>query len=376
MVNEYKNLFLMDPSVTYLNCANMGPLLKTAKEAGLQSLETRAAPWKLTASDWFTDAEILRELAAEVYQTHSNNIALIPSASYGLAIAAKNFNLPAGKEIVILKDEFPSNYYVWENLCRQQNLQLIMVDEEENKSLTDSIVEKINSNTGIIAIPNCHWKKGTLINLKQVSDAAKTFNAYLVLDLSQSLGALPINMEKIQPDFAVSVGYKWLLGPYSLAYLYASPYWQQHGEPLEYNWIARDGSDDFASLTNYALAYRAGARKFDMGENSQFNSLPMAIAGLQQINSWGIPFIQSTIKKYTDKIIDFKKTNGLEKNPALNAGHIISIPLNNLNAEKLKDRLQKNKVIISFRAGNSIRVAPHLYNDMADIDKLLSCFDN
>ena len=91
--NSEKDLFLMEEGITYLNCANMSPMLKSVREAGLQALETRAAPWKLSSQDWFTNAEILRELAAKIFQTHNDNIAIIPSASYGLAVAAKNIKL-------------------------------------------------------------------------------------------------------------------------------------------------------------------------------------------------------------------------------------------------------------------------------------------
>jgi len=361
----------MEEGLTYLNCANMSPMLKTVNEAGLQALETRATPWKISSEDWFTNAEKLRNLASKVFQTNSNNIALIPSVSYGLAAAAKNFKLHAGKEIIVLEQQYPSNYYVWENLASQQNLRIVIIKKGKGKTLTESILEKINTKTGIIALPNCHWINGTYIDLQRISDASKSVGSYFVLDLSQSLGVLPIDIDKIQPDFAVSVGYKWLLGPYGLGYMYVSKKWQETGEPLEYSWLTKKGSENFANLTNYVTGYRDGARKFDMGEFPQFNLLPMSIAALQQIDNWEIGAVQAELKKLTDKIIEFKKETDMFDQTALSVGHISSIPLNNLNVSKLKDRLQNNNVVISFR-GTSIRVSPHLYNGFEDIDKLLS----
>ncbi|WP_209140560.1 MULTISPECIES: aminotransferase class V-fold PLP-dependent enzyme [Niastella] len=373
--NSQKDLFLIEEGLTYLNCSNMSPMLKTVKEAGLQALETRATPWKISSEDWFTNAEKLRTLASKVFQTNNNNIALIPSASYGLAVAAKNFKLKAGKEIIVLAQQYPSNYYVWENLASQQHLKIVIVQKERGKTLTESVLGKINSSTGIIALPNCHWINGTYIDLQKISDASRSSGSYLVLDLSQSLGALQIDMDKIQPDFAVSVGYKWLMGPYGLGYMYVSKKWQDIGEPLEYSWLTKKGSENFADLTTYVTGYRDGARKFDMGEFPQFNLLPMSIAALQQIDNWDIGFIQTELKKLTDKIIYFKKDLGVFDETELGVGHISSIPLNDLNLNKLKDRLQTNKVVISFR-GTSIRVSPHLYNDIEDIDKLLSCLQD
>jgi selenocysteine lyase/cysteine desulfurase len=189
------------------------------------------------------------------------------------------------------------------------------------------------------------------------------------------LGVLPIDIEMIKPDFAVSVGYKWLMGPYGLGYMYVSKKWQEIGEPLEYSWLTKEGSENFANLTNYVSGYRDGARKFDMGAFPQFNLLPMSIAALEQINNWEIGYIQAEIKKLTYKIIDYKKSIGIFDETAISVAHILSIPLDNININKLKEKLQNNNVVISFR-GTSIRISPHLYNDCEDIDKLLFCLQD
>ena len=251
-------------------------------------------------------------------------------------------------------------------------MQIVTIKKGDNNTLTESIIEKINGNTGIIAIPNCHWIDGTLIDLQQISNAAKTVGALLVLDLSQSLGVLPIDIDSIDPDFAVCVGYKWLMGPYSLGYMYVSKKWQHQGEPLEYSWATKKGSDNFNMLTNYVTTYRNGARKFDMGEFPQINLAPMAIAGLVQLVNWKIDCIQTAIQKLTDRIIDYKIKRNIYDHNSLSAGHIVSIPLNNINVHALKERLQNNKVVVSFR-GTSIRISPHVYNDVDDINKLLYC---
>jgi selenocysteine lyase/cysteine desulfurase len=368
-----KDLFELEDGITYINCANMSPMLHSVKKAGIAGLEKRSRPWSISAMDWFTDGETARGLAAKLFQVHADDVAIIPSASYGLALAAKNLKVAAGKEIVVLEHQFPSNYYVWEDMAAKDGLKIVTVYKSNDKSLTENILDKINHNTGIITVPNCHWIDGTLIDLQQVSDAARAVGAYLVLDLSQSFGVLPIDIQKIQPDFAVSVGYKWLLGPYSLGYLYASKKWQQQGEPLEYSWLIKKGSEDFSALTYFTPGYREGARRFDMGEYSQFNLLPMSIAALEQLNAWGTGHIQSEIKKLTDLILNFKNDKGLVTGKDTNAGHIISIPLDKFNAAALKQRLAEEKITISFR-GTSIRVSPHLYNTEDDINKLLACF--
>jgi selenocysteine lyase/cysteine desulfurase len=219
-----------------------------------------------------------------------------------------------------------------------------------------------------VSIPNCHWTDGTYIDLEKISEAVKAVNAFLVLDLSQSLGVLPINIEKIDPDYALTVGYKWLLGPLGMGYMYIAPRWQDSSEPLEYSWITRKGSDNFKELTTYTNDYRAGARKFDMGEFSQFNLMPMSIAGLKQITGWKIENIQSALAELTTLIAERLSLEKLER-----VGHIIGIPLADRDINTIKNKLSEKKIVVSFR-GTSIRISPHLYNEAGDIDKLVECF--
>lgn len=189
------------------------------------------------------------------------------------------------------------------------------------------------------------------------------------------MGALPTAIDAIQPDFVVTVGYKWMLGPYGIGYMYVSPRWQQEGVPLEYSWLVRKGSEDFAKLTDYVGGYRSGASRFDMGEFPQINLMPMAIAALQQINAWGVSFVQAGIRRLTDSIDAYKKDKGLFDVQRPTVGHINHLPLNDIDIPALKKRLQNAGVVISFRA-NFMRIAPHLYNDEADINALFSCLEN
>ncbi|MEP6615284.1 MAG: aminotransferase class V-fold PLP-dependent enzyme [Ginsengibacter sp.] len=345
----------------------MSPLLKSAKQAGIRGLELRAKPWNIRAADFFDNGEILRKDVAQVFQTSGDNIALIPSASYGLATAAKNLKVRSAKSILLLENQFPSNYYVWEQLAAIQDLKIITVRKDPSKGLTECILECINSETGIVAIPNCHWMDGARIDLEKISEAVKSVKAFLVLDLSQSLGILPTDINSIDPDFAVSVGYKWMLGPYGLGYMYVAPRWHHNAEPLEYSWQTRKDSDDFTSITQYSSEYRTGARKFDMGEYSQFNTIQMAIAGAKQILEWGVDAMQSSVSAITRIISD-----RLDFNHGSYAGHIISIPIAGTDVEMLKKTLADNKIFISYR-GSFIRISPHLFNSADDAELLMKC---
>ena len=164
----------------------------------------------------------------------------------------------------------------------------------------------------VAAVPNVHWTNGALVDLPLVAEAVHGVGAHLVIDASQSLGAMPLDIQALRPDAVVSVGYKWLLGPYSLGYMYVDPSLHD-GEPLEENWIARAGSDDFGALIDFTEEYRPGAERFDVGERTNFQLTPMAIAAVQQLLDWGVARIAATLRLRTDRIAAGAEALGLSR---------------------------------------------------------------
>ena len=168
------------------------------------------------------------------------------------------------------------------------------------------------------------------------------------------------------------MGYKWLLGPYGLGYLYVAPKWRESGVPLEQSWIARAGSDDFSRLVDHTDAYRPGARRFDMGESPQFVLAPMAIAALQQVLAWGVERIQQTLALLTEKVAQLAA--GIDYTvlpPEERSAHMIGIRHARGIPAGLPQLLHDANVFVSVR-GDSIRIAPHLYNDAGDIERLFA----
>lgn len=119
-IESAKGLFDIPDDVTYLNCANMATQLRSITQAGLNAVRAKATPWELSAPEWFSGAEQLRTLAARVLGTESAGVALVPAASYAIAIAAANLPFSSGRKIVLLHQEFPSNVYAWRELAKKK----------------------------------------------------------------------------------------------------------------------------------------------------------------------------------------------------------------------------------------------------------------
>lgn len=366
MSEDFRALFDLPREVTYLNCAYMGPLPIASVEAGLASYRQKARPWTVKApGDFFAGPDALRAEAAKLFGGSAENIALVPAASYGLATAARNLSPDAGSEILVLKDQFPSNVYTWRVLADRTGANVQTVSRSANQSWTEAVMAAISPRTSVLALPQVHWADGGSLDLETIAAEGRKHGAALVLDLTQSLGAKPFDVKAVDPDFAVAACYKWLLGPYTIGVMHIA---DRHlgGVPLEENWIARQGSEDFARLVDYADGYAPGARRFDMGERSGFQLVPAATESVRLLNAVGVSRIADTLRGTTAALADSVRPLGVKDDVPDRADHYLCLSLPAGAPADLAARLAASGVHVSQR-GDRLRVTPHLYNDEDDI---------
>jgi selenocysteine lyase/cysteine desulfurase len=369
VIPNQRHRFSIPDDIAYFNCAYTAPLLKSAAAAGKTAVQQKTMPWELHTDFFFSHLNENRALFANLVDAAQDDIAIIPSVSYGIALAAAN--IPVGKDrtIVTLADQFPSNVYSWHRLARDGEAHVVSVPRPADHDWTAALLKVITPETALAALPHCHWTDGTLIDLEAVGAKCRACGAALVVDGSQSLGVLPFSVADIQPDFLITTAHKWLLGPYSYGFCYVAPKWQQ-GRPLEENWMNRDGSEDFARLVHYRDSYQDGAKRFDAGEASNFILAPIAGAALKQILSWGVGEIATSLGQKTDAIATRAATMGLQvAEDRFRAPHMLGLRHPERFPSDLPARLADAGVFASAR-GDSIRIAPHLYNSEEDVDRL------
>ncbi|MBX7533767.1 aminotransferase class V-fold PLP-dependent enzyme [Qipengyuania sp. 1XM1-15A] len=369
-IESQRHRFAIPDDVHYLNCAYMAPLSDGVSKAMVEGAMFKCEPWKYTPGDFFTGSERFRERAGELSGTQPDNIAIVPSASYALAIAALNCPVEQGQCIVTLAGQFPSNVYVWRDLAAERGAKVVTVMRDENSCWTDAVLDAIDQDTAIAALPHCHWADGRLVDLERVGARCREVGAALVLDLTQSLGAMPLDLGAVRPDFAVAACYKWLMGPYGIGHLYVDP--RHHsGRPLEQNWINRGGSEDFTRLVDYRDDYQPGARRFDMGERSNPPLLNGAVAAFDFLLEFGIEAVAEELGSKTTAIASQAADLGLTAAPiGQRAAHFLSLGFPQGVPDGLTQRLADRNVMVSLR-GRSLRVTPHLYNDERDAAALI-----
>jgi selenocysteine lyase/cysteine desulfurase len=369
--------FTLPPRITYLNCSYLSPMLKSVEKVGIRALRLKRNPAGLTPQDFFKDSESLRAAYARlIHVKDPKRIVIIPSVSYGMANVAANMKLGKGQHVLVAAEQFPSNYYTWQRLCSEAGAEVKVISppdslKDRGKIWNERILEGIDRNTKAVAIAHTHWADGTKFNLEAIRKRTREVDALLIVDGTQSVGAMPFDVRKIQPDALVCSGYKWLMVPYGIGLAYYGEYFND-GRPIEENWINRLNSEDFSGLVNYQSEYQPGALRYEVGEHSSFIHVPMMLKAIEQLNKWGIESIQEYCASITqDAVRKLRERDFWIEDEHFRGHHLIGIRLpQHMDLQQVKDTFARNKIYVSFR-GNAIRVAPNVYNDEKDLKKLV-----
>jgi selenocysteine lyase/cysteine desulfurase len=353
----------------------MSPLLKDAEKAGISALRRKRTPFEIKPIDFFNESDVLRdEYAKLVNGSDPQRFAIIPSVSYGLANVAKNVSIKKDQNIVVTTDQFFSNYYPWKSLCDETgaSIKSIAAPEEfidRGKKWNERVLEAIDKNTKVVAIPNVHWVDGTRFELEAIRKRTNDVGALLIIDGTQSVGALPFDLEKIKPDALVCGSYKWLLGPYSMGLAYYGERFDS-GKPIEESWMNRVGSENFSDVS-YKPTYKPGALRYEVGEHSNFIHVAMLIKSIQHLNKWKPERIQEYCGAITASSVRKLKEKGfIIEDEAWRGTHMFGVRLpEGADLEKIKSALLKHKIYVSVR-GNAIRISQNVYNREEDLNKL------
>ena len=353
----------------YLNCASRAPQLHSVAEAAREALRFRENSPAMPIAAFFDGPAAIRRAFAElIHCAEPDRVALIPSVSYGIATVARNVDLRAGHNLVVTAEQFPSNYYAWAARCGEVGAELRVVARPEPGSRDtwgERLLAAVDADTAAVACAPVHWADGTPFDLLALRRRTDEVGAWLVVDGTQSVGALPLDVGAVRPDALVCGAYKWLMGPYGCGYAYYGPR-MDGGRPLEENWINRAGSDDFRGLTRYTDAYRPLAQRYAVGEHANFLLAPMQLAALRQVLAWGPGAIQDYTAELWAATAEAFARHGVPV-PEQRAHHLVGLRLPpGADPEVLAKALTRRGLHVSYR-GDAVRVSPHLYNTAEEL---------
>jgi selenocysteine lyase/cysteine desulfurase len=348
------------------------------EEAGVAGIRRKRDPSDMGPDAFFADSDALRRAFARLVGGEAVRVALLPSVSYGVATCARNAGLASGDEVLLTRDQFPGNVYGWTRAASAAGASVRFVDPPapapapgRGAAWNARLLEAVGRRTRVVSLGHVHWTDGTRFELEALGARCRDVDALLVVDGTQSVGALPLDLEAVRPDAVLVAGYKWLLGPYATALGWFGPAFDG-GIPLEESWIAREGSRDFAGLVNYRDAYAPGAVRYDVGQRSNFVLVPMLLAALELLAAWGGPAaVQAHTRPLATSFLNWARARGFGVDDAGAQGsHLFGVGLPpGTPADTVAQALAARRIVVSVR-GQALRISPHVYNDADDVAAL------
>jgi selenocysteine lyase/cysteine desulfurase len=356
-----RHLFDLPGHVSYLDAAAWAPLPHPVRAAGEAGILSKARPWAHSRGDDAIWAERARAAAARLIGATTDDMAIVGSVSHAIATAARNLPTTPGGRILRVADEYPSLCHAWDRLAAERGLIVEAVprpgDGDWTAALQEAIARPGAAPLAVATLTPLHWSDGAVIDLDRLAPAVYAAGAALVVDATQAAGAVPLDVARLQPDFLAFPTYKWALGPYSVAFLYAAPH-RQGGLPLEEN----TGN----------LPPAKGARRYDKGELNDPVALPMAATGMELVAGWGAEAVTARLRGLTDLLAEGAAALGVPVAPRrLRSPHILGLRLPGGLPTGLIGRLRAGGVFASERLGG-LRLSPHVWANEADTARCLA----
>ncbi len=372
---NHRNAFSDFGEITYLNASHKGPLPIVTQKAIEKAIQLQSEPWNLIDSIWFEIPDRTRELIAKMIGSNTDEIAITTSTSYGINILAQGMQLKDGDKILLIRGNFPSNVYPWMNVAsRGVNIKFVEWTAPGDLITQEQLEKEIVPGVRVVAIDYPHWTNGYLMDLNSLKAKCEEVNAWLVLDCTQCIGAVPLDVSKTPVDAIVSSGYKYMLSPYGTGFMYIAKSMQDEISVTMPTWMGMVNARDFSKLNEYEFTSVQSASRYDVGGSSSFLNLMGMNASLGFLLGIGINQIYLHIRQLFDLLIaglDRSKYNIIsDLNPKRRSAMLRFVPNDHSQLQSTLDRLRNNKIFVSFR-DNGFRITLHIYNNEADINRFL-----
>ena len=370
MNEQIRSQFAALERYTYLNSAAVSPLPKTAVDAVISQLNDVANHGSEHYTEWVATKNRARDLVAGMLNVKSEQIAFMRNTSDGFASIANGFDWEQGDNIVSFQGEFPANFYPWRMVRDRYGVELRLCPERDGRIDLDEFINLIDSNTKLVAISSVQFASGFRADLERIGRAARAADALFAVDIIQGLGATGYDLPAQYVDLASCASHKWLCAPEGCGILYVSDRARDRIEPSFVGWISVETPWDFADREQpfkpNALAWESGT-----GASSLFYGLEQSLKLLAETGLEKIEKHLDELTNYLCELLAGKDYALLSSRTPGERSAIVCIQhTNGIHCNEIYERLQRENVIVSPRA-DRLRIAPHFYNNEADIERLV-----
>ncbi len=372
---DWRNEWFEFDDVAYLNAAGQSPMPRVSLRAAQKALEWKKYPHQIPDGAYFELPDRIRATVARLIGGRPEEVALTTGASGGLAAVANALDWRPDDEVLIARGEFPAHLTTWMPLAAANRLRVEVVAPRGRFLTANDFLARLGRRTRLVSASLVRFDDGARLDAAPLAEACHALGAYLLLDVSQCVGAMPLDVRALGADFVVSAGYKWLLSPYGTGFFWARGDLIEQMRVGPFYWMALEGAADFHSLSFRQWKLARGARRWDSPETASFFNLAAMEASLEFLLRAGVETIWEHNRRLIGEMLErlpLDRCVLASPHDAPARGPFACVAAR--SPEKtaaLYEKLRAVNVIVSLREG-ALRVAPHLYNTERDVDRLLA----
>jgi len=362
----------------WLNCAHQGPLPRVAAAAAEEAIAWKRAPYHLTTERFSGVPQRLKRALGQLINAPADEIILGNSASYGLHLLANGICWQAGDEVLLLKDDFPSDILPWLTL-RELGVTTRFIEPRKHVPQVDELRANITPATKLFCTTLVHSFSGYAVDARALGEVCRERGVKFALNASQALGARPFDVADTPVDAVVGVGFKWLCGPYGTGFCWLRPELRESLRRVQAYWLSMQTADELGGEQGApALRDDLGARAFDVFGTANFFNFKPWTASVEYLLERGI----ENVAAHNDHLVS-AFIAGLDRSryeilsPLAGPQRSTLILISSRQAERnlaIYERLREHDIYIAFRRGR-LRISPHIHLTSKDIARALDALN-
>jgi cysteine desulfurase / selenocysteine lyase len=355
----------------WLNAAHQGPLPRVAVEEALNALSLKRDPHLITDESFVIVPQRLRTALGHLIGVRPEDVILGNSASHGLQLLASGMPWRSGDEILVVANEFPATIFPW-FIAERRGARVRRLEFDGPVLRSDHLTSELSDRTRVLAINWVRSYSGHAVDLEDLARVCTGAGVYLVVNATQGLGALPLDVQELGLAAITSSGFKWLCGPYGTGFSWIREDLLRVLEPTQAYWLALpDGAELDLDHVQLRLRDDLGARAFDIFGTANFlNFMPWA-AAIEYLLDQGIDRIAAHDAALVDLLIsglaDGPYTMISPRAPEERSAIVVVSHSDEGRNDAAHAALSSAGIDIAMRAGH-LRLSPHLYNTPDEVE--------
>ena len=371
MNDTLRALFPVTERAIYLNHAAVSAPPSPTISAIQSQLADVSEHGSVNFHKWIAVKENTRKLVAGMLGALPEQVAFMRNTSDGLSTVANGLDWRPGDNLVTFRGEFPSNIYPWLRLRNAFGVEVRLCEERSGRIDLGELISLIDHKTRVVAISQIQFASGFRADLERIGRAARAHDALLVVDVIQALGVVPIDVQPEFVDVAAAACHKWLLTPEGVGLLYLSARARERIQPTLVGWTSVPNPEDYG---NFEQGWNQGTLAWETG------TAPIALihgleASLKLLQKVGIRLIEAYLQALTDYLCERLQNSQYEivssRRPGEKSQIVCIRHTAGLSSMDLYAHLKQRNIITAPR-GDRLRISPHLYNTLDEIDELVA----